>query len=132
MTEVQKPRKVKELLKYPVDDYEIVVEINHEEHNLDFLVNGIRKKIIFFYEYGDGDDVLNELATKCSYLEKENEQLKAQLKKGEDVCSICKHEYLTPSGDYFIGKCEKGHEECSKEDIKYCEDFELKGEMNEV
>ena len=79
MTEVQKSRKVKELLKYSgIDDYEIVVEINHEEHNLDFLVDGIRKKIIFFYEYGDGDDVLNELATKCSKLEKENEQLKQE------------------------------------------------------
>ena len=58
MTEVQKPRNVKELLKYSgIDDYEIVVEINHEEHNLDFLVDGIRKKIIFFYEYGDGDNL---------------------------------------------------------------------------
>ena len=56
MTEVQKPRKVKELLKYSgIDDYEIVVEIDHEEHNLDFLVDSIRKKIIFFYDYGDGE-----------------------------------------------------------------------------
>lgn len=60
----------------------------------------------------------------------ENKQLKQQLLyDGDDVCGICKHEYLTPSGDYFIGKCEKGHEECSKEDIKYCEDFELKGDV---
>lgn len=57
MTEVQKPRKVKELLKYPCEDYDIVVEIDHEEHNLDFLVDGINKKIIFFYDYGDGDDL---------------------------------------------------------------------------
>ena len=42
---------------------------------------------------------------------------------GDDVCGICKHEYLVPSEDYFIGKCKKGHKECSKEDIKYCEDF---------
>lgn len=55
MTEVQKPRKVKELLKYPCEDYDIVVEIDHEEHNLDFLVDGINKKIIFFYDYGDGE-----------------------------------------------------------------------------
>ncbi len=68
-------------------------------------------------------DLLNELND-------ENEQLKQQLLyDGDDVCGICKHEYLTPSGDYFIGKCEKGHEECSKEDIKYCEDFELKGDV---
>ena len=53
MTEVQKPRKVKELLKYPCEDYDIVVEIDHEEHNLDFLVDGSNNKIIFFYDYGD-------------------------------------------------------------------------------
>jgi len=55
MTEVQKPRKVKDLLKYSCEDYDIVVEIDHEEHNLAFLVDGINKKIIFFYDYGDGE-----------------------------------------------------------------------------
>ena len=71
--------------------------------------------------------VLNEQQARIKELEKENEQLKQQLLyDGDDVCSICKHEYLTPCGDYFIGKCEKGHEECSKEDIQYCEDFKLK------
>ena len=60
-------------------------------------------------------------------LQEENEQLKQQLLyDGDDICGICKHEYLTPSGDYFIGKCEKGHEEYSKRDIRYCEDFKLK------
>lgn len=64
-------------------------------------------------------ELLNELA-------EENKQLKAQLLyDGDDVCGICKHEYLVPSGDYFIGKCKKGHKECSKKDIKYCENFEL-------
>ena len=64
---------------------------------------------------------------QISDLKEENERLKQQLfYDGDDVCDICKHEYLVPSGDYFIGKCEKGHEECSKEDIKYCEDFKLK------
>lgn len=84
-----------------------------------------------------GEDVvglLNELTTKCSKLEKENEQLKAQLRKGEDVCSICKHQYLTKTNtdEYYIAKCKKEHIECSKGTINYCEDFELKGEMNEV
>ena len=64
-------------------------------------------------------DLLNELY-------EENKRLKQQLLyDGDDVCGICKHEYLVPSGDYFIGKCKKGHKECSKEDIKYCDDFEL-------
>lgn len=63
---------------------------------------------------------------QISDLKEENERLKQQLLyDGDDVCGICKHEYLVPSGDYFIGKCKKGHKECSKEDIKYCEDFEL-------
>lgn len=103
--------------------------------------------------YGNDEvvELLNELheernyfeRKKCEYwnkfnlahldninLRKENEQLKAQLLyDGDDVCGICKHEYLAPSGDYFIGKCEKGHEECSKEDIRYCKDFELKGDV---
>ena len=56
---------------------------------------------------------------------KENEQLKQQLLYGgDDVCSICKHEYLVPRGDYFIGKCKKGHKECAKVSLKYCKDFE--------
>jgi hypothetical protein len=58
---------------------------------------------------------------------KENEKLKQQLfYDGDGVCDICKHEYLTPSGDYFISNCRKGHEECSKEDLRYCKDFEVK------
>ena len=95
------------------------------------------------YEYPspiDLLDLLNELNEEnqrlkndCGMLvqsnqeyREENEQLKQQLLyDGDDVCGICKHEYLTPCGDYFIGKCKKGHEECSKKDIKYCEDFEL-------
>lgn len=68
---------------------------------------------------------------QISDLKEENERLKQQLLyDGDDVCDICKHEYLVPSGNYFIGKCEKGHEECSTEDIEYCEDFKLK-EMSE-
>lgn len=70
---------------------------------------------------------IKRLEYKVQKFKEENEQLKQQLLyDGDDVCGICKHEYLTPSGDYFIGRCEKGHEECSKEDIKYCEDFKLK------
>ena len=73
-------------------------------------------------------NLLNELATKCSKLEKKNEQLKAQLKKGEDVCSICKHQYLTKkdTDKYYIAKCKKEHIECSKDTVNYCEDFECK------
>lgn len=59
-------------------------------------------------------------------LEKENEQLKAQLLyDGEGVCNICKHQYLVENGKYYVARCEKEHEECSKVDLQYCEDFEL-------
>ena len=59
-------------------------------------------------------------------LEKENEQLKVQLLyDGDGVCNICKHQYLVETGKYYVAKCEKEHEECSKVDLQYCEDFEL-------
>ena len=86
---------------------------------LDYTINEMAKTIRIY------DDGYIDLNKKYKKLAEENEQLKAQLfYDGDDVCGICKHEYLVPSGDYFIGKCKKGHKECSKEDIKYCEDFE--------
>ena len=87
-------------------------------------------------------DLLNELAEEnqqlindCSILvqsnqeyRKENEQLKAQLycDSNEGVCSICKHHYLEKTNMFYISKCEKGHEKCSKESVRHCEDFKLK------
>lgn len=59
MTEVQEAIKFERLSKFvpSCDDYDMVVEINGEEHNLDFLIDHLRNKIIFFYDYGDGDDL---------------------------------------------------------------------------
>ena len=68
-------------------------------------------------------DLLNELND-------ENKTLKAQLYCEGSVCNICKHHQLTPDKvmqGYYTSKCEKGHEECSKEDLKHCKDFKLKG-----
>lgn len=61
-------------------------------------------------------------------VKKENERLKAQLCKEDDVCGICKHQYLTKTttDEYYIAKCEKRYEECSKGTVRYCEDFECK------
>ena len=69
-------------------------------------------------------DLLNEL-------HEENERLKAQLycDDEEGVCNICKYHYLEKGETYekyYILKCKKGHEECSKMDLKYCDNFELK------
>lgn len=73
MTEVQEAIKFERLSKFEhrYDDYDMVVEINGEEHNLDVLIDHLRNKIIFFYDYGDGDDL-----DDCK---KENEQLKQQI-----------------------------------------------------
>lgn len=68
---------------------------------------------------------------------KENEQLKQQIKKLEaqlykvedGVCDICNNMYLVQQGRYFVSKCKKGHDECSKMDLDYCDDFELKGDV---
>lgn len=68
---------------------------------------------------------LNRLSQRIKELESENKQLKAQLEKGEDVCSICKYEYLVASSEYYNAKCKKGHDECLKGDVDYCKDFEL-------
>ena len=70
-------------------------------------------------------DRLNEQDTEIK-------RLKVQLQTDEeDVCIKCKHHYLInypESSKYYISKCKKGHEECSKEYIRFCEDFELKEE----
>ena len=72
---------------------------------------------------------MNEQEKRIRELENENKQLKAQLEKDGDVCSICKYEYLLASTEYYIAQCEKGHDECSKGDVDYCEDFELDGDV---
>ena len=62
----------------------------------------------------------------------ENKNLKAQLycNSDEGVCTICENHYLVESGKYFVSNCRKGHDECSKESLRYCEDFEvLKGDV---
>lgn len=73
-------------------------------------------------EYGyNVDNILDLLNSQ----EEQIEQLKAQLQCNGDVCSKCKHEFLVPSGKYYISQCRKEHSECPKGTVKYCEDFEL-------
>ena len=71
----------------------------------------------------------NDLFDLINTIAEENEQLKAQLRKGEDVCDICKYQYLTKrdTDKYYIAKCKKEHIECSRGTVNYCEDFECKG-----
>ena len=70
--------------------------------------------------------LLNELFNEIEQLKKENQKLKTQLLHGDGVCDICKHEYLVKTGNYYVSKCKKGHEECSTIDLAYCGDFEVK------
>ena len=79
----------------------------------------------------DHKDHLADFYADYDRLEKENERLKAQLycDSNEGVCLICNYHYLEKGKTYekyYISKCKKGHEECSKMDLKYCDDFELK------
>ena len=82
----------------------------------------------------DHRDHAIDFKADCVRLEKENEQLKHQIKKLEaqlykvedGVCNICNNMYLVQQGRYFVSKCKKGHDECSKMDLDYCDDFELK------
>lgn len=72
----------------------------------------------------------NEVVDLLNELNDENKTLKAQLYCEDSVCTICKHQQLTPDKvmqGYYTAKCEKGHKDCSKEDLKHCEDFKLKG-----
>ena len=62
--------------------------------------------------------------------QKENKQLKSQLycDDEEGVCNICKHHYLIKDDEselgYYNSRCKKGHYECARVSLKYCEDFE--------
>ena len=95
----------------------------------------------------DYGDVLNDNMTGDAYgfereyrisivnvlnmLHEENQSLKAQLHCPFDsICAICSNEYLVQKDKYYISKCRKGHEQCSKTDVLYCDDFE-KGGLND-
>lgn len=68
-------------------------------------------------------DLLNEL-------HEENKRLKTQLycDDEEGVCNTCKHHYLVKDDEvelgYYNSRCKKGHYECARVSLKYCEDFE--------
>lgn len=106
--------------------------VYYEHKGADYILDTPNTELDFIEMLGDALETeeicekLNEQQATINKLKEENKQLRQQLLyEGDNVCSICKHEYLVPTGDYFIAKCKKEHKECSKKDIKYCEDFEL-------
>ena len=82
----------------------------------------------YFNEYGS----VQKICELLNELHEENQRLKAQLTADIDgVCSLCNHHYLVKDEvmqGFYTSKCEKGHEKCSKEAVKYCDDFDLKEE----
>lgn len=77
---------------------------------------------------------MRDLINENKQLKEENQRLKAQLfaDHEEGVCHICKHQYLIKHPQIqgcYIAKCKKAYEECSKESLNYCEDFEIKEDI---
>ena len=90
----------------------------------------------------DAINRIEERSIDIQLLKKENEQLKKRIdylevqlyhNSDEGVCLICKNHYLEQStyDKYYISKCRKGHEECSNNVLKYCDDFEFKGDNDD-
>ena len=84
------------------------------------------------HNMGIGDELwvgeVVAMLNKGVALAEENKELKTQLYCEGSVCNICKHQQLTPDKvmqGYYTSKCEKGHKDCSKEDLKHCKDFKL-------
>ena len=93
----------------------------------DFVIKNVNEPETYGTFQGDKKSI-KKFVEKVNSIVEENEQLKAQLycDSNEGVCSICKHHYLEKGNIFYISKCEKGHEECSKEDLRHCKDFEVK------
>ena len=76
-----------------------------------------------------GNEAYN-LCIDINRLYDENERLKSQLycDDEEGVCNICEHHYLIKDDEvelgYYNSRCKKGHYECARVSLKYCEDFE--------
>ena len=61
---------------------------------------------------------------------KENKQLKQYIYDNldKDICDVCSYQYLEKSkmDKYYIAKCKKGYDNCSKGTVIHCEDFKFK------
>ena len=88
--------------------------------------------IVHYFTYNGKKITDNGIEKLVNQLLNENEQLKQTIKKLEaqlycpydSVCINCVNEYLVKKGKYYVSKCKKGYEQCSKTDVKYCSDYE--------
>lgn len=126
--------------RFIIDDAGTLIDIRTRE-TYDYvsdvlpILNKLNNEIIYLNEENakllseriNDFEQFEETVDFCEKLKKENEKLKMELYyDGDSVCNICKHQYLVETEKYYVAKCEKEHEKCSKEDIKYCEDFKFK------
>ena len=78
-----------------------------------------------FHSYSEKalEDLLNELNN-------ENEKLKQYIYDNldEDICRVCSYQYLEKSkmDKYYVAKCKKGYDNCSKGTVIHCIDFKFK------
>lgn len=117
---------------------EIISDLEKENKQLKQKINSLKDARYFYKQdwkqasadceiYKDEIDILKD---ENEGLIKENEQLKAQLYCDDEdgVCNICKYHYLVKDDEvelgYYNSRCEKGHYECARISLKYCEDFE--------
>lgn len=75
--------------------------------------------------------VIEKVEKDLNQLAEENELLKQYIYDNldEDICDACIHRYLTKhpeKEEYSVARCKKGHDECSKGTVKYCNDFKFK------
>jgi len=126
----------KEVYKKGVALLEEWEDVNYCEHNFKFKDEWLTDKEVvellneLHNKYIDEYTLRETLQLDLQRVEEENKELKAQLYCDDDsVCNICKHQQLIPDKvmqGFYTAKCEKGHKECSKEDLRHCNDFKLK------
>lgn len=73
---------------------------------------------------------IRSLVTVIGYVTDENEQLKQYIYDNldEDICDVCSYQYLEKSqmDKYYVAKCKKGYDNCSKGTVIHCNDFKFK------
>lgn len=83
-----------------------------------------------FNALGEMIDADNFFYEKSLKLEKENEQLKQYIYDNldEDICDVCSYQYLEKSqmDKYYVAKCKKGYDNCSKGTVIHCKYFKFK------
>lgn len=75
-----------------------------------------------------GKHCADVIATAMNEIINENEQLQQYIydNLGEDICDVCSYQYLEKLDEYYVAKCKKGYDNCSKGTVIHCKDFKFK------